>query len=305
VRAAVKVLLAALRSTLTAEAEGWVFWARGRSGDSGIGLVSVLSEAIPDMARDDFSPKVKAALAKRAAFLCSICGASTVGPSRESPEAFTNIGVSAHIAGASQGSARYDSAMTAEQRKSIRNAIWLCQTHAKAIDDDVVTWPVKRLHRVKADHEARMLLEIGVPRAVTDLTVMNPPEPGRTITAYGFLRVRDMVPAYRAFLQPILDDKKLSEDSQLGALMWLLPTARGSRGARAPWTIFVKPACLRRVAAGGSRTAFSGGEIPPGAIFGRVPGWPDEFFEFLAAVVQTGSVFRWQRTPQGYLALTQ
>lgn len=26
---AVKVLLASLRSTLTAEAEGWVFWARG------------------------------------------------------------------------------------------------------------------------------------------------------------------------------------------------------------------------------------------------------------------------------------
>lgn len=29
---AVKVLLAALRSTLTAETEGWVFWARGKCG---------------------------------------------------------------------------------------------------------------------------------------------------------------------------------------------------------------------------------------------------------------------------------
>jgi len=29
VLAAAKVLLAALRSTLTAEAEGWVFWAQG------------------------------------------------------------------------------------------------------------------------------------------------------------------------------------------------------------------------------------------------------------------------------------
>jgi hypothetical protein len=33
VLAAVKVLLAALRSTLTAEAEGWVFGAREESGE--------------------------------------------------------------------------------------------------------------------------------------------------------------------------------------------------------------------------------------------------------------------------------
>jgi len=35
--AAVKVLLASLRSTLTAEAERWVFWARWNSGDKADG----------------------------------------------------------------------------------------------------------------------------------------------------------------------------------------------------------------------------------------------------------------------------
>jgi integrase len=74
------------------------------------------------MAADDFSLKVKGALARRAAFQCAICGASTVGPSRESPQSVTNIGVAAHIAGARPGSARYRRALSPAQLLALLTA---------------------------------------------------------------------------------------------------------------------------------------------------------------------------------------
>jgi hypothetical protein len=52
----------------------------------------------------------------------------------------TNIGVAAHISAASPGGARYDEALTSEVRSDITNGIWLCQTHAKLIDDDELTY---------------------------------------------------------------------------------------------------------------------------------------------------------------------
>jgi hypothetical protein len=150
-----------------------------------------------------------------------------------------------------------------------------------------------------------MLQAIGVARKRADMTVMNPVEPGRPVREFGFLRVEDLIPSYRAFLQPILDDKGLGDNNELGVLMCSWPTVRGPDGTRVPWTVFVKPTWLRRVADGRARETDPNGEIPAKIILGRVPGWPDEFLEFLAAIVQTGSVFRWRRTSQGHLALEQ
>jgi hypothetical protein len=108
--------------------------------------------------RDDFSRKTRNAVAARAGWHCSFegCGRATIGPSDESPEKFTDIGKAAHIAGAAAGpgSRRYDPTMTAEQRKNIRNAIWLCGNHADLIDRDEVTYTVDALQRMKSTHEA-------------------------------------------------------------------------------------------------------------------------------------------------------
>ena len=107
--------------------------------------------------RDDFSDKTKRAVAARASWRCSFtgCPKSTVGPSEESPDAITNIGVAAHICAAApgRGSRRYIAAMSPEERTGIENAIWLCADHATLIDRDEVTYTVEQLRTMKRDHE--------------------------------------------------------------------------------------------------------------------------------------------------------
>jgi hypothetical protein len=87
--------------------------------------------------RDDFTDKLRRILALRVGFRCSnpSCGRLTVGPT-ESIERSLNIGVAAHITGASPGGPRYDPALTHEQRAAIANGIWLCQNCAKLVDSD-------------------------------------------------------------------------------------------------------------------------------------------------------------------------
>lgn len=116
------------------------------------------------MARDDFSTDTTRRLAHRAGHHCAFqpCGAHTAGPSEEGPEAISNVGVACHIAAASPGGRRYDPSMTSEQRCSIENGIWMCQTHAKQIDDDEVTFRVEVLKRWKNEGEARARSMIGV-----------------------------------------------------------------------------------------------------------------------------------------------
>lgn len=107
--------------------------------------------------RDDFSPKIKHAIAARAGWRCSFEGCSklTVGPSEEAPGAITNIGEAAHICAASPGGRRYDPAMTSEERADIGNAIWVCSDHAKLIDRDAVTYSTDKLREMKRAHEER------------------------------------------------------------------------------------------------------------------------------------------------------
>jgi hypothetical protein len=108
-------------------------------------------KAVNDMAdtnRDNFSPKTKRDLARRAGYVCSQseCSAHTVGPSHEKNDAVSNVGVAAHIAAAAPGpgARRYDATTTEEQRLSIDNGIWLCQTCAKLIDTDEKTYTSDR-----------------------------------------------------------------------------------------------------------------------------------------------------------------
>jgi hypothetical protein len=71
----------------------------------------------------------------------------------------TNIGVAAHISAASPGGARYDETLTPETRSDISNGIWLCQTHAKLIDDDELTYTVAVLRDWKDTAEQMAALE--------------------------------------------------------------------------------------------------------------------------------------------------
>jgi hypothetical protein len=110
------------------------------------------------LARDDFSRPVVDKLAKRVGMKCSYpdCRAPTPGP--DGGDGVTNTGVAAHITAASPGGARYDEALSPEERSGSNNGIWLCQTHAKLIDDELTYTPAV-LHDWKETAERMAALE--------------------------------------------------------------------------------------------------------------------------------------------------
>lgn len=110
--------------------------------------------------RDEFPLGIKKILQERVGNRCSQCGCSTTGPNTEQGKA-TRIGVAAHITAAAKGGPRYDETLTAEERKSIQNGIWLCQNCARLIDVDVLRYTVEVINKWKLDAEelARKELE--------------------------------------------------------------------------------------------------------------------------------------------------
>ena len=104
--------------------------------------------------RDDFTEKTKDRMAKRVGYRCSNpnCRKLTCGAAEE-PNDYVNIGVAAHICAAAPKGKRYDQNMTASQRKSILNGIWLCQTCSKLIDSDEKRYTVELLQQWKYDAE--------------------------------------------------------------------------------------------------------------------------------------------------------
>jgi hypothetical protein len=105
--------------------------------------------------RDEFNAATKDLLARRVGFRCSnpACRQPTCGP-QANPAGAINIGVAAHISGASANGPRYDPSLTSEQRSSADNGIWLCQNHAKLIDSDVTQFTVALLRDWKSQAEA-------------------------------------------------------------------------------------------------------------------------------------------------------
>jgi hypothetical protein len=106
------------------------------------------------MASPDFSQKTVEALAKRAAQTCSnsSCQKPTSGPHSDASKSVIK-GEAAHIRGARPGSARYDPAMSDEERGRPVNGIWLCRECAKVIDGDESRFPVTLLEAWKRTHE--------------------------------------------------------------------------------------------------------------------------------------------------------
>jgi len=121
--------------------------------------------------RDEFPSAVIEALAKRVNVRCSNpgCRRPTSGP-RSDAAKVVNIGVAAHITAASPGGPRYDASLSAEERGSIENGIWLCQNCAKLIDNDANQFTVDVVRGWKAMSEARALAALtGVPPVDVEL----------------------------------------------------------------------------------------------------------------------------------------
>lgn len=112
--------------------------------------------------RDDFIEDVKRVIANRANLICSNpdCGSTTGGP-QDDPSKALNIGVAAHITAASPGGPRYMDMLTAEQRSSAWNGIWLCQNCAKLVDNDASMFPEDLLRAWKTIREHNALHSIG------------------------------------------------------------------------------------------------------------------------------------------------
>ena len=98
--------------------------------------------------RDDFSQSVKDLLANRVGWKCSNpnCRKATRGAGVEKTN-IINIGVASHITAASKGGPRYDENMTAQERKSFENGIWLCQSCSKLIDSDEMRYTIEKMER--------------------------------------------------------------------------------------------------------------------------------------------------------------
>lgn len=112
--------------------------------------------------RDDFQEKTKQLLAKRVGFKCSnpACRVPTSGPS-EDPEKVVNLGVAAHITAASDGGPRFDSDLSADERRGHSNGIWLCQNCAKLIDNDASRFNAHLLKSWKYAAETAAKIELG------------------------------------------------------------------------------------------------------------------------------------------------
>lgn len=117
--------------------------------------------------RDDFSLKTKELLAKRVANRCSNpgCRNLTSGP-HEDPTKVVNIGVAAHITAASPDGPRFDSSLTPNQRRSIKNGIWLCQSCAKLVDNDPIHYGADVLNQWKVQAEESTARELEHRRSV-------------------------------------------------------------------------------------------------------------------------------------------
>lgn len=144
------------------------------------------------MARDDFSAGIKDALAKRVNLCCSNpgCRKPTSGPHSDSNRSL-NIGVAAHITAAAPGGPRFDVLLTAQERASAENGIWLCQSCGKLVDNDAASFSIQLLRKWKELAEANALF--GVRGATKDylpqpVTAKHTPIPRIQGLSYGVAR---------------------------------------------------------------------------------------------------------------------
>lgn len=100
--------------------------------------------------RDDFTPATARKIERQARGHCSnpLCRRLTRAASSDG-QSELNIGIAAHICAAASGGPRYDPSMTQEQRRSADNGIWLCDVHARAVDQKDSKFIVEELREWK------------------------------------------------------------------------------------------------------------------------------------------------------------
>jgi hypothetical protein len=106
--------------------------------------------------RSNFTTGVKRIVASRSGYQCSFpgCPALTIGPGRN-PHSVSVTGVAAHIYSAAKMGPRGQGSLTPAELVSSANAIWLCETHAKLVDNNRGTnFPPAVLISYKGFHEA-------------------------------------------------------------------------------------------------------------------------------------------------------
>jgi hypothetical protein len=160
------------------------------------------------------------------------------------------------------------------------------------------------LRETKRRHEAKTKDSLGIPIPNKPHRLPRGSSKGKGVhpREYAFARVGELIDAYRSVLRPMLDDRSLSDECEIGFLISGDPVGTGGEP---PWTTFVDADWLRWLVRGQESGFGFEGEIPPNLIHGRIPGWPDEFFEFLGGIVLSNSTFVWQRSPRGFLVLCQ
>jgi hypothetical protein len=176
--------------------------------------------------RDDFDKETKEVLARRVSYLCSNpnCRKPTSGPQTDPAKAI-NLGVAAHITAASPGGARYDSTLSLEQRKSIDNGIWLCQSCAKLVDNDDQRYTVDLLRRWKAQTEEEALSELENPsgRLTETATILSRLE---SLSSKGLSEITQSLSRIEDALKPLSGDAS----SRMSTSSGLTPKSTSNQG---------------------------------------------------------------------------
>ncbi len=88
----------------------------------------------------------------RSAGMCSLCRVKLTFEDGNSDPA--TVGAMCHIVGEKEGSARFNSNLTIEERNSYSNLILMCSHHHDIIDNDETTYTIEKLHIIKNEHES-------------------------------------------------------------------------------------------------------------------------------------------------------
>jgi hypothetical protein len=98
----------------------------------------------------DFDDEVRRAAADLAADRClnPYCRALTGGPTNDRTKSL-NIGIAAPISSLAPGGCRYDARLSDAERHDQDNAIWLCYSCARQVDNDVARYPAELLRSWK------------------------------------------------------------------------------------------------------------------------------------------------------------
>ncbi|HKG45502.1 MAG TPA: FxSxx-COOH system tetratricopeptide repeat protein [Pyrinomonadaceae bacterium] len=120
--------------------------------------------------RDDFNAEIKRVLAARVGNRCSNpdCLKPTSGPQLD-PAKAQNVGVAAHITAAAPDGPRYETSLSPDERRGIRNAIWLCHTCSRLVDNDPLLFSVETLRHWKSIAEDNALTQVVRGTRVDDL----------------------------------------------------------------------------------------------------------------------------------------